>query len=688
MTALANASQLVAPQTPVSAPLQLYSTAAPFFQPQHRIRPATLYSASTNYPYSANYPYSGIYPPAVSFDSYARPGPYSASVSPFGRSYPYNLYAPTYPARQAFTPYAGISPYGTRNSNYPYAGICPSSSSCTTYTGPYPYGTSYVPNAVTYGPSSRPNAVLGPYQTAYNPYANGLVQTYSRPAYAMPFAPSVPSYAIPSPYRPPLDIYGSRHPYESVYINGVWYKPWEIPEQLRYGGAYDNPYDTSYVYAAAEPVRGLGFRHIPGRELYGSRYPYASVYINGVWYKPWEVPSHYNECRGTYPFPSRYAVAAPYASAFNPYASGYPYRAGYDPYPDVYLQAADDSGNGHRYPYPSRNLTLNLNLLVDPDVEQLSLTINLHKDPRQRQQTEFLRYPARAYFPSLGSLPLPPALSAAIPPMLSFNPPFLPAPFQNEMARLPFGVGSTMLPPLPPARRPPLPPPGAVPPPLAGPLTAQSLVSLGTQRTMNPGAESAGVVNADVINARVLNADVLNVGMLNVGRSSVAEPIATQPMSLAGQARPLLSYPSAGSGVTLFAAGTALGEEADLAELVEFTLEDLLRAFALDDLLQEFALDDLREFGLEDLLRELAMEDPLLEVASIAAAPEATAPLEVPASVVDVAPDGAALMAGVSYPAPAAAGTPSSLGGPIVALLAILTGLGMWGLSFLWWHRR
>jgi hypothetical protein len=709
-----SAPQLAASQTAplqpavASAPVvggvqQFFSSAASLFQPQPTVRtnsantqnyvfgrnyqPSYIYPSSSpptysqTYASSASYPNSAIYPPAVTFNPYAR------TVTASSAYYP-PTYPPVYPPAYAPAYLPALPPGYAPGYTLPYT------STYNPFLGSYPYLPPY-PVAGTNPYSSNANSTT---PTQYT-YVGGVLHSSSQPGYTVPFPASVTSYALPNVYGPLVDIYGSRYPYASVYINGVWYKPWEVPAELGgYPRSSYNPYDPGYLRAYAEP--GFGYRnlYLPGVDIYGSSYPYAPVYLNGVWYRPWEIPGRsnfggtysynpyaYNPYAGTDPYLAPYEPyrsSYPYDGSYNPYrsnypyASSYPYNSGYDPYASGYLHTYSDTRNGLRVPTLTRNLAFQPPL---PAASAFALPTYLTNGWPQRPETGLLGYPSQVEYPSsvrlpvLGAFRLPSGIAAALPPAFGFDRFFAQAPLRTELARLPLPAE----PALPPAF-----PPGA--PALAlSQITGQFTGQISGQFTGQITGQFTGQIT----------------GQPAAAAPALAQPLASAnpvPMSAgmfgAGlfQPSPALAAPSAESLDTSTPSIGMVGAPMSGGDLTIATAPGA--ASVVIPAQQIRSLGPSQPSGVAALPLEavpasvesasgVAALPPQTEVAAVAA----SLPVELPASSVAVLDPNAAVASVAALPAtgaPVAAAGGLPIGSPLVAILAVLTGLGLWALSF------
>jgi hypothetical protein len=639
--------------------------------------------------YGSRYPYASVYVNGVWYKPWEVPsqlgGGYGRSYyNPYDTSYLHAATTPGFGYRNLYLP--GIDSYGSR---YPYA-----SAHVPPYPPAYPPGYSpgyTLPNISTYNPyqgsygSIPPYPVAGTYPfgqtysanapTQYT-YVGGVLHSSSQHSPTIPVPAAVPSYALPNAFGPSVDIYGSRYPYGSVYLNGVWYKPWEVPSQLGggYGRSYYNPYDTSYLHTATTP--GFGYRsvHLPGVDIYGSTYPYASVYINGVWYKPWEVPGNTGYSSYSYnPYvdPAAYVapydpyrMSYPYGGAFNPYrssypyTSSYPYNSGYDPYASGYLHTFSDTSNGLRLPVLTRSLGFRQ---PQPSAAAFALPTFLANGGPQRLQARAFGHLSQMQLPGLGSFRLPAGIAAALPPAFGFDPFGQQPPSRTDFARSPFGVESPVAQTLPPT----------APAPFSAQVTGQ------------PAAAAPAIAQpAASANPMPMAAGFLGAGLFEPAPAFAAPSGAAAGIELAESWTPSMELPAASPSagdLTIAAAPRVAQPVVPIQQARSLASGPLLPSDAS-------ALSMEAAPGPIDGAPEIAMLPPQAEVPAIVAAAPAVVPVEVPASSVAVLDPNAARSSVAVAPAtsgPAGATGGSPVGPPLVAVLAVLTGLGMWGLSFL-----
>jgi hypothetical protein len=315
-------------------------------------------------------------------DPYRTPLRYLGPPYPAGLRSPYpvgyaagNPYAPVYVNGVWYRPWEVPQQYGgPAGSSYPYAAD-PSSLYASGYpASPQAYAVDY--------PTGRPL----PYVPSPNPFG---IYTPVTPTYAE--VPGPNSMGVYPPLTPTYAEVKSTDP--RVYINGVWYRPWEVPRQ--YGGPAGSPsaqivspvplyasaYPGSAQAYAAEYLQGSTLPTVPTYPFgisppYTPTYaegasPYDRVYINGLWYRPWEVPRQYGGPAGQgFPYstsPYAYnpaAYAAP--SGIPPYVSAAPYPYGTG---NSYMHAAgtvDPRLVVRSYPYAGSNVSGPYQTFADP----------------------------------------------------------------------------------------------------------------------------------------------------------------------------------------------------------------------------------------------------------------------------------------------------------------------------------
>jgi hypothetical protein len=159
------------------------------------------------------------------------------------------------------------------------------------YTYAPTYATNYGPytsDPLASIPAFAPPQYTGAYSYGSRPVYSGLpyVPTYSAPTYTAPTLAPPPILPLGSPVVVPA----TSAPYSEVYVNGVWYKPWEVPG---YSGINaPNPYAYAYAGGLSSPA---GYYGDSPYNLFASNL--GSRYSFGRYTTPW----------GTFAVGDRYA---------------------------------------------------------------------------------------------------------------------------------------------------------------------------------------------------------------------------------------------------------------------------------------------------------------------------------------------------------------------------------------------
>lgn len=634
------AQPVVAPAAAPAAPAQggiqaLLSAATSIFQPA---QPPSVHATAQGYPIntipaptylSNNGPISSS---ATTFDPYARTS--AAAVSPgFTNPYPYPFSYGPYPPPNTNPVFATPVPPGY---SYPAASF---------FTGGNPYAPSY-----------PPPPPINAYVPGYDPFGPGYVSAYALPVNVAPAVAGVP-----------YDLYGSGFPYASVYINGVYYKPWEIPAQLGYGSNYYNPYAGGTVRVAGSrslapivPFGGPGY----GASLYGT---YGPQYRDGIWHQPWEAPSAYG-----YSGMSPYS-AAPAAPGYGLPAGGFPFGSGYFPFVP---------GGDSVAPYAGMNYSYGVNPSY-PAVGAYGTTGTV-----QAYSDQSFGNPA-AYVASLVGLGAQPAGIGLPTVALRLTAPMQPPPGPFGLpagAQIP-GLGNLRVPSV-----------NALRPSLLG-LNQLQLPSLFGNRNARPGVSAAGA-SAQVSPSSGFRPEVGAAGAglgvpaaTNAGRLPVAEP----GMAPVAPALPSASFVDSDVPFGAVPAQSQILNEAS-ASLVPVDALAIAagpggapalggpRIVQVAATAQEFAFaaaDPASLLEAAPVLVASAMEMPaetqLEQAASIAGAV---------APAVAGAAQAALPASGVAAAAPVAATSGTSFGAVLVSILAVLVGMGLWAFSFFGLRRR
>jgi len=632
-----------APQV-VSAPPQngiqaLLSAATTIFQQPAPVRATAASTTTYTYPTGSTYTTPNgttypttVYPAATAFDPYAR---VSAAVSPgFTNPYPYPFSYGPYPLPNTNPPVASQP-----SSGYSYA-------NATFFNGGNPYAPSY-----------RPEPLGNPYSPIYDPYGIGTVRDYSLPFNIGPIASGAP-----------YDLYGSRYPYASVYINGVWYKPWEVPSQLGYGNNFYNPYASGTVQSATGSRRPLlPLLPPPG---FGGTSPYAPQYNNGIWQLPYETPSAFgysgmspysgtndsgygfpassfpyvpgypsNLLNGGYPFGGGYANGVNYAYGNNlPFGTNVPYGSIYNysgaaPSGDT-VQAYGNAAYGN----PAAYVAALTGFGSQPGLPALPSVALRMSAPTQLPPSIF-GLPAGAQIPGFGSFRVP-SVNALRPPWLGLGQMRPPEFFGNQSGRPAPGSMQSR--------------PGPILPVEVGlPNASSAATNMGMPAAVDAQSPNAVLVDPGAIFGPVplaSQADVAaNADLAILPQTRVGEPSNAQLGNAFGPTfvQQAASVPQSGARAD---GSTAMA----LPEAAPFIVASMV--------------DN-------------------LPIAALPVGPASVAAFR-PAIAGSAAP-GVPVVAAAAAAAPAAAvGGGSSFGPAFVSILAVLLGLGLWAFSFFGLRRR
>jgi hypothetical protein len=652
----------------------LLSAATSIFQPAQPA-PVRATAASTTYSYPAGSTYvtpNGITYPAVvapaatTFDPYARA---SAAASPgFSNPYPYPF---------------SYGPYPLPNTNPPVASQPAPSYSYT--------NAAFFNGGSAYAPSYRPTPPVNPYSSVYDPYDIGTVRAYDLPFNIGPISGGAP-----------YDLYGSRYPYASVYVNGVWYKPWEVPSQLGFGSNFYNPYAGGTIQAAGGTRRPL----LPFAGFGGTN-PYAPEYSNGIWHRAYETPGSFgysgmspysqadnygfgfaagnvpfapsypayngnpfapsfpvyngNLLNGSYPFGGGYPNGVNYSYGSNlPFGTNVPYGSIYN-YPETLVPANDtvQAYSNSGYANPAAYVAMLAGFGGQPGLLGLPSVAPRLGAPTQIPPA-ILGLPAIAQIPGIGSLRMP-SVNALRLPWQGMGQMPLPNLFGNQGAR-------------------------------PGQSSAQSVPALPVERGMpNPGLASPAVANAGApIAPPVAAATNAELPSAILADSSVifgALPVANQPRIAieASQGTPVDAI-----AVQPSTAQVSTPAGPSLPGPVAVAAQDSARAVSAAAMPPEAA--PFIVASMVGLPIEMQPGDPVemgALAASVPAAVSAPAAAVVPAMTGPAVAPAVPVVAGAAAAAPmAVAAESANYGAAFVSILAVLIGLGLWGFSFFGLRRR